>query len=293
MSLPKNQTLKAQLMEASQLKQLMDQQVPLIIIDCRFDLQNVDSGKSAFEQAHIPTSHYLHLNEDLSSEVSSTGGRHPLPDLSTFADKLAGMGISPETRVVIYDDHRGAYATRAWWLLNHVGIYDCWIVNGGFSNWTNRCFPTESGESPARALRKAEWFSGGKLPTVNFNQLANGSLRDERLIFDAREAIRYRGEKEPIDPVAGHIPGALNAPWQDNTDDLGFFKNQEELKAIWASITTNNSITTNKMNTQSVIHYCGSGVTACVNIFSMVLAGYPTPTLYPGSWSDWCGHFDK
>lgn len=259
---------------------LNDPQV--IIVDCRFALMQPDLGQQQYQEAHIPGAYYLDLNRDLSSPVTQHGGRHPLPEVTALAAKLSAMGIVSDaaepTLVVAYDDSRFAFAARLWWLLRYLGHDRVAVLDGGFTAWRAAGYPVTS-EIPVSQ-------AGNFIPqlqseaVVDIEQVKARKNLPEVILVDAREGERYRGEREPIDPVAGHIPGAVNYPWQDVTDAQGFAKAIAEQQQRWQGVEA----------AEEVMVYCGSGVTACVNLLSLELAGIKTGKLYAGSWSDWCSY---
>lgn len=260
---------------------LVDPQV--VIVDCRFSLTQPTLGQQQYETGHIPGAYYLDLNRDLSGPVSKHGGRHPLPDVTTLATKLATIGIHSDspagpTLLVAYDDSRLAFASRLWWLLRHLGHDRVVVLDGGFAAWQAAGYPV-SQEMPSVK-------SGQFIPRLNPEDVVNIETVKARkdlpdvVLVDSREGERYRGEREPIDPIAGHIPGAVNYPWQDVTDPAGKLRSIAEQRQRWAAVEP----------ASEVLVYCGSGVTACVNLLSLELAGIQTGKLYAGSWSDWCSH---
>lgn len=265
--------MNSPLITAEQLKNQIGKGV--VIIDCRFNLMDKDLGYQQYRVGHVPGAYYFHLERDLSAPVSRHGGRHPLPATDILADKLRRAGINQQTLVVVYDDSRMAFAARAWWLLRHLGHEHVAILDGGYQAWCalggmqdRREPPARWGTFRVRAVRE---------DTVDYADiLANP---DALTLIDAREPRRYAGLEEPIDPVAGHIPGAVNFPWQDATDEQGFFKPAEWHEARWQSLPDKRNLAV----------YCGSGVTACVNILSLYISGIEA-RLYPGSWSDWCSY---
>jgi thiosulfate/3-mercaptopyruvate sulfurtransferase len=244
-----------------------------IIFDCRFRLDNAHYGKEQYRLGHIPGAFYLGLNRDLSGPVETHGGRHPLPDMDDFAQILRNAGVTRQSSIIVYDDSRFAYAARAWWLMKHIGLDDIQFLDGGFKAWVDAGGALDRREPPRKAgnlkirLRTAD--------TVNYEQLNAGDT--SYTLIDSREKKRFLGEEEPIDPVAGHIPGALNYPWQEITDEQGFFKEMDFHKQRWQFLAQEKNLAV----------YCGSGVTACVNLLSLEMAGI-NAKLYPGSWSDWC-----
>lgn len=250
----------------------------VVVCDCRFALMESNLGRKQYEAAHIPGAYYLDLNRDLSSAVQRHGGRHPLPDPESFAAAIAKTGITPSTLVVAYDDSRYAFAARLWWLLRYFGHDRVAILDGGFKAWQNAGYPTTSVIPDPKP--------GQFTPQVRSNWVvdiedvkAKKDLPNIALI-DSREAERYRGEREPIDPIAGHIEGAINFPWQAATTDQGYLRSVEELYNQWSALQSKDEI----------LVYCGSGVTACVNLFALAAAGMETGKLYAGSWSDWCSY---
>jgi thiosulfate/3-mercaptopyruvate sulfurtransferase len=260
---------------------LNDPQV--VIVDCRFALMQPEQGQEYYREGHIPGAYYLDLNRDLSSPVAQHGGRHPLPDVPTLARKLAAIGVSSQppdgtTLVVAYDDSRMAFAARLWWLLRYLGHDRVAILDGGWSAWKAAGYAMTS-ETPPERL-------GNFVPRVQTDWVMDIEQVKARkdlpgtVLVDSREGERYRGEREPIDPIAGHIPGAVNYPWQDVTDAHGFTRSKQEQQQRWQDID----------QAGEIIVYCGSGVTACVNLLSLELAGIPTGKLYAGSWSDWCSY---
>jgi thiosulfate/3-mercaptopyruvate sulfurtransferase len=250
----------------------------VVIVDCRFSLADPQLGHQQYLEGHIPGAYYLNLNQDLASPVQPHGGRHPLPEISTLAAKLSQMGVTAETLVVAYDDSRFAFASRLWWLLNYMGHDRTAILNGGFSAYQAAELPV-SKEIPAECC-------GAFVPklqstlAVEREGVQRRQAQSNIILVDSREGDRYRGEREPIDPVAGRIPGAVNYPWQQVTDEGGRLLSPQELQQYWSEVAT----------ADEIIVYCGSGVTACVNLFALEAAGIQTGKLYVGSWSDWCSY---
>jgi thiosulfate/3-mercaptopyruvate sulfurtransferase len=253
-------------------------QADLGLVDCRFSLQDPALGYQQYCQGHIPGAYYLDLNQDLASPVQVHGGRHPLPNISTLAAKLSDMGVTAQTFVVAYDDHRLAFASRLWWLLKYMGHPRAAVLDGGFATYQAAGLPLSTEHPPTRA--------GSFIPqpqlhlVVNIQTVQQQQSNPKTCIIDAREGERYRGEREPIDPVAGHIPGAVNYPWPQVTNAQGKLRSSQELGDHWADVAT----------AEQIISYCGSGVTACVNLLALEAAGITTGKLYAGSWSDWCSY---
>lgn len=251
----------------------------VVIIDCRFSLADPELGQKQYQESHIPGAFYLDLNQDLASPVEKHGGRHPLPNITELAEKLSEIGInSPETLVVAYDDSRLAFAARLWWLLRYMGHSKVALLDGGFSGWKAARYPVTN------VLPKPR--EGKFVPELRSHLIVDieavKALKDlpGKVLVDSRENERYLGLREPIDPIAGHIPGAVNYPWQQVTDETGKVRSTSAQKQLWTELAT----------AEEIMVYCGSGVTACVNLLSLEIAGIPNAKLYPGSWSDWCSY---
>jgi thiosulfate/3-mercaptopyruvate sulfurtransferase len=250
----------------------------LVVVDCRFALADPQLGHQQYLQGHIPGAYYLDLNQDLASPVQQHGGRHPLPDITTLATKLSQMGVTAQTLIVAYDDSRFAFAARLWWLLKYMGHDRIAVLEGGFAAYQSAGLPI-SNDLPI----KREGLFVPQIHSelaVNIHDVVQRQKDSSTKIVDSREADRYQGKSEPIDLIAGHIPGAVNYPWQQVTDERGWMRSSEELKEYWSEV----------LNADEVVVYCGSGVTACVNLLALEVAGKPTAKLYVGSWSDWCSY---
>lgn len=249
-----------------------------VIFDCRFSLADSGEGKARYLEGHIPGAHYLGLEPDMCSPVSRHGGRHPLPDPGEFVALLATFGVGPETDVIAYDDSRFAYASRLWWMLKSLGFKAPLLLNGGYQAWlaTGGEPETEPATTkPGANLAGSFYFDGHcDIEAVRAAQIA------ETTIIDSREAPRYQGLEEPIDPIAGHIPGAVNHPWQGVTDGEGKILGADAQGQHWGDV----------LDADPLIVYCGSGVTACVNLFSLASLGRDDAILYVGGWSDWCSY---
>ncbi|MCK5793628.1 MAG: sulfurtransferase [Anaerolineales bacterium] len=249
------------------------------IMDCRFDLQESELGYQEYLAGHVPGSLYIHLDRDLSSEIiPGKTGRHPLPDKNVFSERLSSWGIDNLTQVVVYDNNNGGLAARLWWLLRWLGHNNVAILNGGWPAWDIENNPIETGES----TREPRVFILVEQPQyiVDAEFVEKVRLDPDYLLVDSRAAERYWGINETTDPIAGHIPGAVTAPYAGNLDDQGFFLKTEMLKERF-------DILLEGIPAENVIFYCGSGVTASHNIVAMIEAGYEMPKLYPGSWSEW------
>lgn len=249
-----------------------------VIIDCRFSLANSDAGSFAYRHGHLPNARYAHLNNDLSSATTDFTGRHPLPNFTLLTNKLGAWGISNDTQVVVYDDAGGAFAGRLWWLLNSLGHPKVAVLNGGIENWLKQGYPLTTTlptitPTPFRPyLNPTYWLTATQVQ----NKLAKKSI----CLIDARTPERYRGEQEPIDPIAGHISGALNRPFQLNLDNTGLFLSAQSLHSQFKKLIGTTA-------PEQIVHYCGSGVTACHNLLAMEIAGLTGSKLYAGSWSEW------
>jgi thiosulfate/3-mercaptopyruvate sulfurtransferase len=253
----------------------------VLLIDASFDLANPAAGRAAFARAHLPGAVYAHLDEDLSSAKTGSNGRHPLPERALLTHKLGAWGVAPGRAVVVYDRNGGMYAARAWWLLRWLGHAAVTVLDGGLDAWQRAGGAVQAGEAVAPVLAGAAPYPAGEslVGSVDADTLAR-SLGQVCLV-DARAPERYRGDVEPLDPVAGHIPGALNRLFKDNLAADGRFLPAEQLRAAWAPLI-------GATPAAEVIHQCGSGVTACHNILAMEVAGLGGSRLYPGSWSEWC-----
>ena len=271
-------TLSKTLISVAALRDLLQQETSLAIVDCRFSLVDATVGKTQYLASHIPGAVYAHLNEDLSSEVIlGTTGRHPLPDRQQFVSTVQQLGIHNKQLVVAYDAGNGAYAARLWWLLRWLGHGQVVVLDGGFAAWQAADLPVSADLTQQQSKEEASRFqaSDSLVKTVAAADL----LHTEYRITDARDADRFRGEVEPIDPIAGHIPAAICLPFSQNMNPAGTFKSADELKSQFLSAGLDENAPT--------ICYCGSGVTACHNVIALVHAGFPEPVLYPGSWSEW------
>ncbi|NWB25726.1 sulfurtransferase [Pseudomonas gingeri] len=252
----------------------------LVILDCRFALEDPDYGQRSYAQGHIEGAHFADLERDLSGPVTKgVTGRHPLPEPAVLVQRLQAWGISADNEIVLYDDGPGMYAARAWWLLAWLGKRDgVFILDGGLKAWHGAGQPLSLNPPPAARGT----FSGTADPSLQISaqQLQERLGQASLTLLDARAQPRFRGEVEPIDPVAGHIPGAQCAAFSDNLGADGRFLPAEQLRQRFAGQLGDRS-------PRELVAYCGSGVTACHNLFALSLAGYPLGTLYAGSWSEW------
>jgi thiosulfate/3-mercaptopyruvate sulfurtransferase len=265
------------LISVDALRALMQRGDALVLLDCGFDLVDVSAGARAHAQGHLPGAFHADLERDLSGAKTGRNGRHPLPTREAFAATVARWGVKPGAAVVCYDDQGGAYAARAWWMLRWIGHDEVAVLDGGKAAWAAAGGALEQ-TMPALQTDAAPYPIGRtSMPTVQADQLLSASAL--RTIVDARAGERFRGEVEPLDPVAGHIPGARNRFYKDNLAADGHFKPAAELRQVFASIDG---------DAARVVHQCGSGVTACHNLLAMEHAGLKGSALYPGSWSEWC-----
>ncbi len=250
-----------------------------MLFDTRHDLIDTDKGPREYSQGHIEGARFLSIDHDLSASKNGRNGRHPLPDAGVFAEKMAALGASPGMQFVIYDGTGGMYAARLWWMLRWLGATKVSLLDGGFAKWVAEKRPVTA-EIPAVRASVVNEFKSAAGFTVDAADVL-GHLKDaSRLLVDARAGERYRGEVEPLDPVAGHIPGAINRFWQANLAADGTFKNREDLHRDYSQLMAGRP-------PSAVVHQCGSGVTACHNLFAMEWAGLAGSRLYPGSWSEW------
>ena len=266
------------LITPNELNALINASKDLLILDTRHDLMNTEAG-AAYASAHIPNAHFMHMDTDLSGEKTGTNGRHPLPDIAAFADKLRTIGLNNDTQVVVYDENNGMMAARAWWLLRHIGHAHVAVLNGGLNAWRAANLPvTDALPSPQIGDFTAK-------PSLNRTVTADELMAhlDDGMfqVIDARAPERFSGAVEPIDPVGGHIPHARNHCFVRNLNADLTFKDAETLRAEWLATLADTPI-------EQVVNQCGSGVTACHNILAQHIAGLEGAALYAGSWSEWC-----
>lgn len=249
------------------------------VFDCRFNLDDPGEGRRLYYKDHIPGSLYAHLDEDLSGEIiPGKTGRHPLPEVDEFARTMSAWGVDRQVQVVAYDARGGAIAARLWWMLKWLGHEKAAVLEGGYPAWQKAGYPMEEKISD----REERKFTPQPRPQFMVDVDKVDMLRNDDgfVLLDARDEERYRGEEEPMDPVAGHIPGALSAPYAENLTSQGKFRTREELRQRYDRILE-------EKTPQHAVFYCGSGVTSAHNILAMIYAGYDMPRLYPGSWSEW------
>ncbi len=255
------------------------------VLDCRFDLMQPAKGRDEYGQGHIPGAHYANLDQDLAGPVTDSTGRHPLPSTRTFAQTLGEWGIDNESQVVVYDHGSGAIAARLWWMLKWVGHEQVAVLNGGYAAWQEAEYPVSDGAEFANPVNFRAVADSDLVVTTD--ELLQSIVADHApLIVDARDRTRFAGSNEPIDAVAGHIPGAVNHPFSESIQATGGWKSRDELRDGWAPILGPGS-------DKSWVSMCGSGVTACHLALSAGVAGLPQPRLYVGSWSEWIRDPDR
>lgn len=246
----------------------------IVIIDCRFQLADPSWGQQEYDSGHIRGAHYLNLDQDLSNKVQSHGGRHPLPNIQNFAASLEAIGVvKNQSLVVAYDDSRFAFGARLRWLLRYLGHNSVFLLDGGWNGWKDANYPISTAVP--------EVARGNFVPQVqddwivDIEKVKASGTDSEVVIVDSRDRDRYEGKREPIDPIAGSIPGAVNSPWKQVTNPQGYLQPLDYQKQLWSDY----------QSASEIIVYCGSGVTACVNLLSLELAGFSNAKLYPGGWS--------
>jgi thiosulfate/3-mercaptopyruvate sulfurtransferase len=249
-----------------------------LVVDCRFNLAKPGAGEDAWRRGHIPGAFYAHLDRDLSSARTPQSGRHPLPRPDALAALFSRWGVAEDSRIVAYDDAGGGIAARLWWLLRWMGHGGAALLDGGWQAWQAAGLPVSTAEPP----RQAGSFRGapGRMPVVTTAELERRLGTPDLVLLDARARERYLGAGETIDPVAGHVPGATSVPFQGSLAADGRFRPPGELRPVFEQAMRGRA-------PAEAIVMCGSGVTACHDIFAMELAGLPGAGLYDGSWSEW------
>ena len=250
----------------------------LVIVDTRHELAQPAHGEEAYAKSHLPGALFAHLDRDLSAPATGRNGRHPLPTPEGASAVFGRLGIDASKQVVAYDQGDGHFASRLWWMLRWLGHDKAAVLDGGFAKWLREGRPVTAERS---AASPTTFVPSHVRPTLNASGIAASLPRHGLVLLDARAAERYRGDVEPLDPVAGHIPGALNRPHSRNVAADGTFRAAAELRGEFDAMLHGRS-------PADVVHYCGSGVSACHNVLAMTVAGYPLTRLYPGSWSEWC-----
>lgn len=271
------------LISAEQLLALQAAGTPHVVFDCTFDLMQPATGEQHYLASHIPGAVYAHLDTALSAKNDPTavnGGRHPLPSREKFAAWLASVGLSNGVQAVVYDRNNANYCGRLWWMLQWAGHEAVAVLDGGLQAWQAAGGAVRGGAEPPRAPGHFAPGTAHQRLVTTADVLA-GLGRPGQTVIDARAAPRFRGEVEPLDPVAGHIPGALNRPFGLNIGPYGKFKPADQLKAEFEALLGGR-------DPASVVHHCGSGVSAVPNVLAMAVAGLGSTGLYAGSWSEWC-----
>lgn len=263
------------ILSAEQLKSLLATAADVVVFDTRFKLDDAQYGEQAYAREHIPGAFYLHLDRDLSSPITPASGRHPLPDIERFGATMRSYGVSRATQVIVYDDAGGMFAARLWWLLKYLGHDKVAVLDGGWPAWLAAGGQVSHQPSPTPAVGSFAGQPRADL-VLSADEVAAGLADESIVLCDARAPERYHGQVEPIDPVAGHVPGAVNVPFMQNLDAEKCFKDPATLSAMHGEFAS-----------RHVVHMCGSGVTACHNILAYAVAGLPMPKLYAGSWSEW------
>lgn len=273
------------LITPGQLQALQASGTPLMVFDCSFDLMNPAAGDGLFAEGHVPGAVYMHLERDLSvpkhTPTAVSAGRHPLPDRDTLAERLRLRGFRHGMQAVVYDRQGAQYCARLWWMLKWCGHDAVAVLDGGLPAWTAAGGALAQGPSEPSHTAGNFQATTPLLGHVGTQEVLQHLEHASQILIDARAAARFRGETEPLDPVAGHIPGALNRPFPDNFLPDGRFKPATTLRAEFEALLAGRAA-------HSVVHQCGSGVTALANLLAMEIAGLGGSQLYPGSWSEWC-----
>ena len=249
-----------------------------LVVDCRHDLADPAAGRRAWTQAHLPGAVFVGMDEQLSAAKDGRNGRHPMPSRESVRELLASIGLADDTQLVVYDAGNGM-AGRLWWMARWIGHDAVAVLDGGIEAWRRAGYPTDADAPPPRAPG-ALTLRAPLATLVDVDRTARAAADPASLVVDARPAERYRGEVEPIDPVAGHIPGAVSRPWATNVREDGRFKPAPVLRAEVDALLAGRP-------PSAVVNSCGSGVSACMNLLAMAHAGLPGASLYGGSWSEW------
>jgi thiosulfate/3-mercaptopyruvate sulfurtransferase len=268
------------LITASELEKLIAQKSSIFVFDCSFDLVDPNAGLASFENEHIPTAQYAHCDHDLSGPKNGLNGRHPLPSLEQWANTLKNWGVNSDSHVVAYDRQGGMFAARLWWMLRSTGIHHVQVLDGGYQAWLKQNGSTEKGKATSFAKKSDLDSAQPYLNLMQMSDMQKNLLENNFLVVDARPNDRFHGKNETLDPVGGHIPGAVNRFFKDNLTSDGFFKSAAELK--------NDFLAVIDRAPHEIVHSCGSGATACHNHLAMEIAGLTGSRIYAGSWSEWC-----
>jgi len=250
-----------------------------VVVDVRHDLARPEHwGEDQYAAGHLPGARFAHIDRDLSAQKTGRNGRHPLPSPDDAAARFGRLGIAAGTQVVAYDQGSGMFAARLWWMLRWLGHDAVAVLDGGFERWTREGRPVSTDVPPPS---HATFAPGRARPTASAAEIGGALAGGALTLIDARVPERYRGDVEPLDPVAGHIPGARNRPYVENVNPDATFKPAGTLRHEFAGLLGATPL-------DRIVHYCGSGVTGCHNVLAMEIAGLPGSRLYPGSWSEWC-----
>ncbi|MFO1327476.1 MAG: sulfurtransferase [Rubrivivax sp.] len=269
------------LIQPAELQALMQARgAGVVVLDCSFDLGRPDAGLESYRARHVPGAIHVHLDRDLCAPMTGRNGRHPLPTREAFVERLAQWGVDDDSTVVVVDANGGMYAARAWWMLRWVGHADVALLDGGTGAWVAAGGAVEQADPPPRPRGRVT-LRPSLAAVVEREALLAGLGQPTRLLVDARAPDRFRGENETLDPVGGRIPGARNRFFKDNLAPDGRFKPAPQLRAEFDAVTGGRPA-------DELVLYCGSGVTACVDLLALELAGRHGAALYAGSWSEWC-----
>ena len=250
------------------------------VVDVRHDLFDAQAGIRAYEEGHVPGAVFANIDIQLSGKKTGFNGRHPLPLRDDLVETFREWGINDETQIVAYDAQGGQFASRLWWLARWLGHQRVALLDGGWPKWLQQTGLSSQQPPPANRQHGNFTASDSVMPLATVHEVVQSLDSRDRMLIDARTAERYRGEQEPIDPVAGRIPGAYNRPWQQNLNPDQTFKSARELRSEFDALIGSRTA-------RQITHQCGSGVTACHSVFAMELAGLPGSALYGGSWSEW------
>lgn len=269
------------LVTTNQLQALLDSSANVWICDCRFDLARVSAGREAYAKGRIPGAIYVDLDTDLSGSKTGTNGRHPLPNPDDWATTRQRLGIAPDSHVIAYDRQGSAFASRLWWMLRAIDHDKVQVLDGGLESWKGQISNAIPFPAPLEVKPKSVAYRG----LVTVDQVLDNLASQRKAVIDARSPDRFHGQNETLDPVAGHIPGSLNRFFKNNLEGSKF-KSPEILGREFSELLGNTCAS-------DVIHSCGSGVTACVNLLAMEQAGLGGSLLYAGSWSEWCANPER
>lgn len=269
------------IIKVEELKQMLEKDEQIVLVDVRFDLSDPAYGEKAYHNGHLPGAVLLDMDEDLSGTIQQHGGAHPLPNIEKFTKTLGKIGVDTKTTVVIYDQSNDMFASRLWWMLDAIGHEKVFMLDGGLEAWVNAGYSLET-EIP-QPLTKEYIAKQAFAPIVSIERMKEKIRKDEAILIDSRARERYLGKIEPRYHKAGHIPGAKNYFWKDVFSTEGTWKTAEELKDHFATLPKE----------KEIIVSCGSGVSACPNILALKLAGFNNITLYPGGYSDWISYDDN